>query len=132
VSAELPKELLNLLERIIFCGPPDGDFQSNKNLQNLLILTGVKVDSKRVMDYLKRLNNYEGLDIANILKNYQLYEEAFFVYKKFNKGQEAIQVLLENLHNIERAKEFAEYWNKPDVWSIYNAAQHTSNSIDTN
>ena len=41
------------------------------------------------MDYIKRLNNYDGPDIAKIAisDQYELYEEAFFIYKKFKKVQ---------------------------------------------
>lgn len=125
MAANLPNELIELLERIILHGPADGEFANNRNLQNLLILTAIKADKKRVMDYIKRLNNYDGPDIAKIAisDQYQLYEEAFFIYKKFKKGPEAIQVLLEHLDSIERAVEFAQYWDQPDVWSILAKAQ---------
>jgi clathrin heavy chain len=125
MAANLPNELIELLERIILHGPPDGEFQTNRNLQNLLILTAIKADKKRVMDYVKRLNNYDGPDIAKIAisEQYQLYEEAFFIYKKFKKGAEAINVLLENIDSMERSVEFAEAWNQPEVWSILAKAQ---------
>lgn len=125
MAANLPNELIELLERIILHGPQDGEFATNRNLQNLLILTAIKADKQRVMDYIKRLNNYDGPDIAKIAisEQYQLFEEAFFIYKKFQKGPEAIQVLLEHLENMERAVEFAEYWDKPDVWSLLGKAQ---------
>ena len=85
MAANLPNELIELLERIILHGPSDGEFATNRNLQNLLILTAIKADKKRVMDYIKRLNNYDGPDIAKIAisDQYELYEEAFFIYKKF-------------------------------------------------
>jgi len=125
MAANLPNELIELLERIILHGPQDGEFATNRNLQNLLILTAIKADKHRVMDYIKRLNNYDGPDIAKIAisEQYQLYEEAFFIYKKFKKGPEAIQVLLEHLENMERAVEFAQYWDQPDVWSLLGKSQ---------
>ena len=87
MAANLPNELIELLERIILHGPSDGEFATNRNLQNLLILTAIKADKKRVMDYIKRLNNYDGPDIAKIAisDQYELYEEAFFIYKKFKR-----------------------------------------------
>jgi len=131
MAANLPNELIELLERIILHGPADGEFASNRNLQNLLILTAIKADKKRVMDYIKRLNNYDGPDIAKIAisDQYQLYEEAFFIYKKFKKGPEAIQVLLEHIESMERAVEFAQYWDQPDVWSILGKAQLDQNLV---
>jgi clathrin heavy chain len=125
MAANLPNELIELLERIILQGPSDGAFHKNKNLQNLLILTAIKADPKRVMDYVNRLDNYDGLDIAKIAvsEQYQLYEEAFFVYKKFKAGTDAILVLLNYIEDIPRAVEFAEYWDKAEVWSLLAKAQ---------
>lgn len=62
------------------------------------------------MDYVKRLSDYDGPDIAKIAlgEDYQLYEEAFEIYKKFKLNVEAIDVLLYNIENITRAAEFAE------------------------
>jgi clathrin heavy chain len=124
MAANLPNELIELLERIILHGA-NSEFNNNRNLQNLLILTAIKADKKRVMDYIKRLENYDGPDIAKIAisDQYKLYEEAFFIYKKFKKGPEAIGVLLDNLEDIPRALEFAEYLDQSDVWSILGRAQ---------
>lgn len=119
MAASLPNELIELLERIILHGG-NSEFHNEGNLQNLLILTAIKADKRRVMEYVKRLDNYDGPDIAKIAisDQYQLYEEAVFIYKKFKKGQECIQVLLEQMEDFDRAQEFAEYWDKADVWSI--------------
>jgi len=125
MAANLPNELIELLERIILHGSTNGPFHNNKNLQNLLILTAIKADPKRVMDYANRLENYDGPDIAKIAasEQHKLYEEAFFIYKKFKKGAEAVTVLLDNLNSVERATEFAEYWDQPEVWSLLARAQ---------
>lgn len=124
MAADLPNELIELLERIVLHGSPEQEFHNNRNLQNLLILTAIKADSKRVMDYLNRLNNFDGPDIAKIAvsEQYELYEEAFFIYKKFERGEDAINVLIDNLDAISRAAEFASYWDKPEVWSILGQA----------
>ena len=47
-----------------------------RNLQNLLILTAIKADKNKVMEYIDRLDNYDAPDIANIAIQSQLYEEA--------------------------------------------------------
>lgn len=64
-----------------------------RNLQNLLILTAIKADHTRVMDYITRLDNYDAPDIANIAIGNQLYEEAFAIFKKFDVNTSAIQVI---------------------------------------
>lgn len=78
MAANLPTELIELLERIILQGSADGEFAQNSNLQNLLILTAIKADKPRVMGYIDRLEHYDGPDIAKIALSdqYKLYEEA--------------------------------------------------------
>ena len=67
-----------------------------RNLQNLLILTAIKADKTKVMEYINRLDNYDAPDIANIAIGSELYEEAFAIFKKFEVNSSAVQVLLEN------------------------------------
>jgi len=67
-------------------------FYSSRNLQNLLILTAIKADRTRVMEYITRLDNYDAPDIASIAIGSELYEEAFAIFKKFDVNTSAIQV----------------------------------------
>lgn len=124
MAANLPRELIELLERIILHGSGDGEFQDNRNLQNLLILTAIKAEKQRVMDYVRRLDNFDGPEIARIAvtEQYQLYEEAFFILKKFKDYAGAIGILLQHIQDMARALEFAEYADQPAVWSLL--AQH--------
>ena len=73
-----------------------------RNLQNLLILTAIKADKTKVMEYIDRLDNYDAPDIANIAIQSQLYEEAFAIFKKFEVNSSAVQVLIENVNNLDR------------------------------
>jgi len=68
------------------------DLCSSRNLQNLLILTAIKADRTRVMEYITRLDNYDAPDIASIAIGSELYEEAFAIFKKFDVNTSAIQV----------------------------------------
>ncbi|KAG1708834.1 hypothetical protein DVH05_022455 [Phytophthora capsici] len=122
MNAELPNELIELLERIVLQGT---DFSTNKNLQNLLILTAIKAGKEKVMDYVNRLDNFDGPEIARIAvgEQYQLYEEGFVIYKKTNHNVDAIGVLLDYIKDNERAYEFADRCNESDVWSRLAKAQ---------
>ena len=64
----------------------------SRNLQNLLILTAIKADRTRVMEYINRLDNYDAPDIANIAISNELFEEAFAIFKKFDVNTSAVQV----------------------------------------
>jgi hypothetical protein len=44
------------------------------------------------MEYVNRLENYDGADIANIAVGSGLFEEAFAIFKRFKLNPQAIQV----------------------------------------
>mmetsp|Transcript_30328 Transcript_30328/g.70760 ORF Transcript_30328/g.70760 Transcript_30328/m.70760 type:complete len:1710 (-) Transcript_30328:179-5308(-) len=134
ISADLPNELIELLEKIVL---HNSDFSNNRNLQNLLILTAIKADKARVMDYINRLDNYDGPEIAKIAvgEPYHLYEEAFLIYKKGGQVAEAMDTLLSNIESLERAQEFAVKCNDVKVWYKLGSAQlkggQVSEAIDS-
>merc|ERR1712130_583947 len=105
MAADLPNELIELLEKIVL---ENSVFSDHRNLQNLLILTAIKADKTKVMDYINRLNNYDMPDIANIAVGSELYEEALVIFKKGELHREAAKVLIDYIQSIERATEFAE------------------------
>jgi clathrin heavy chain len=129
---DLQSELIELLERIVLQG---SDFSNNKNLQNLLILTAIKANKEKVMEYINRLDNFDGPDIAKIAasEEYGLYEEALTIYIIFGKkstGEEqvshhvsAVEVIVDLIHDLDRGKEFAERVNVNKVWSKLAKAQ---------
>ena len=69
MAAQLPNELIGLLEKLVLGG---GEFSANKNLQNLLILTAIRCAHEpgapegRAMEYIHRLDNFDGKEIAKI------------------------------------------------------------------
>uniref|UniRef100_A0A3B4DMQ1 Clathrin heavy chain n=1 Tax=Pygocentrus nattereri TaxID=42514 RepID=A0A3B4DMQ1_PYGNA len=126
MTADLPTELIELLEKIVL---ENSIFCEHRNLQNLLILTAIKADRTRVMEYINRLDNYDAPDIANIAISNELYEEAFSIFKKFDVNASAIQVLIEHIGNLDRAYEFAERCGEGPVWSQLARAQLQKNLI---
>ena len=81
------------------------------------------------MEYIDRLDNYDAPDIANIAIQSELYEEAFAIFKKFEVNSSAVQVLIENVSNLDRAYEFAERCNEPAVWTQLGKAQLQQNMV---
>ncbi|KAJ8438732.1 hypothetical protein Cgig2_013778 [Carnegiea gigantea] len=104
-----------VLQSSMFCG--------NSNLQNLLILTAIKADPSRVIDYVNRLDNFDGPAIGEVAVEAQLYEEAFTIFKKFNLNVQAVNVLLDNIQSIDRAVELAFRVEEDAVWSQVAKAQ---------
>ncbi|KMZ59834.1 putative Clathrin heavy chain [Zostera marina] len=120
MTADLPHELIELLEKIVL---QNSAFSGNFNLQNLLILTAIKADASRVIDYVNRLDNFDGPAVGEVAVEAQLYEEGLAIFKKFNLNIQAVDVLLDKLHSIERAVEFAFRVEEDAVWSQVAKAQ---------
>ena len=120
LQADLPMELIELLEKIVIEPSP---FSENKNLQNLLLLTAIRADKGKVVGYINKLKNYDADDIARIATEHGLYEEALTIYKKYEKHVQAINVLVEHIVSIDRGLEFATKVNQPEVWSRLAKAQ---------
>lgn len=120
LDADLPGELIELLEKIILEPSP---FSDNSSLQNLLMLTAAKADKGRLMDYIQRLNEFNADEIAIMCVSVGLYEEAFEIYKKVDNHSAATNVLVDNIVSIDRAQDYAERVELPEVWSKVAKAQ---------
>ncbi|KAG8880927.1 hypothetical protein FRB97_000320 [Tulasnella sp. 331] len=120
MQADLPLELIEMLEKIILEQSP---FSDNKNLQNLLLLTAIRADKGKVVNYINKLNNYDAQEIARIAVEHGLNEEALTIYKKHNEHAQAINVLVDNIASIDRGLEYARTINQPAVWSRLAKAQ---------
>merc|ERR1711966_20748 len=135
MAADLPGELIVLLERIILQG---SDFSDNKNLQNLLILTAIRADNTRVAGYIDQLDNFDAKDIALICvsESHMLYEEGYSIYVKFAKPEFttdkdeqvemqvlAIGVPVDYMKDLDRAKAFASQVDEKPVWSKLGVSQ---------
>ena len=66
-----------------------------------------QADKSRVKDYIHRLDNFDGPAVGEIAVGYEMFDEAFEIYKKFGLKTQAIKVLLDNHEDLERALEYA-------------------------
>jgi clathrin heavy chain len=119
MRALLHEALISLLEKIVL---HNNQFSGIKQFQNLLIITAINNDKGKVMDYVNRLDGFDGPKVAQIARENKLYEEAVVVFKKIGENVEAIQTLITFIESLDRAAEFAERCNTPDVWSVLGKA----------
>lgn len=120
IDADMPVELIELLEKIIL---EPTTFSDNSNLQNLLMLTAAKSDRGRVANYIQQLDAYSPEDIAQQCIEVGMYEEAFLIHKKDKNHTEATNVLVDHVVSIDRAQEYADQVDIPEVWSKVAKAQ---------
>lgn len=132
ITADMPAELIDLLEKIILESTP---FSDNPNLQNLLMLTAAKSDRGRMMTYIHQLEHYTPEDIAQQCIDVGMYEEAFEIFKKHESHVDAVNVLIEHIVSIDRAHDYADRVDLPEVWSRVAKAQldglRVTDSIDS-
>ncbi|EIE26635.1 clathrin heavy chain [Coccomyxa subellipsoidea C-169] len=127
MQAGLQAELIELLEKIVL---QNSSFSNNHNLQNLLIITAIKADKSRVKDYIHRLDNFDGPAVGEIAVGYEMFEEAFEIYKKFGLKTQAIKVLLDHQEDLDRALEYALKVDEAGVWTELGHAQLEAGAIN--
>jgi clathrin heavy chain len=120
MAADLPIELIEMLEKIVIESSP---FNENKSLQNLLLLTAIRSHRAKVDGYIHKLANYDHLDIACIATDNGLYEEAFTTYKKYNEHAPATNTPVEHIVSLERGVDYANKVDQPAVWARLAKAQ---------
>ncbi|EIW58700.1 clathrin heavy chain [Trametes versicolor FP-101664 SS1] len=120
LTADLPLELIEILEKIILEPSP---FSDNRSLQNLMMLTAIRADKGKVVGYIDKLQNYDIEEIPKIAIEHGLYEEAFLIFKKYEQHAQAINVLVEHVVSLDRGVEYANKVDKPEVWSRLAKAQ---------
>lgn len=118
---DLPQELIELLEKIILEPSP---FNDNTSLQGLLILTAIKADPSRVMNYIEKLDKFDAEEIAPLCIENQLYEEAFEIYDKFELRNLAMKVLVEDVMSLDRGEQYAnKHSEDSELWYQLGNAQ---------
>lgn len=120
LSADLPSELIELLEKIVL---EQSAFSDNANLKKLLMLTAIRADKGRVMGYIDRVEGFDVQEIAGIMIEHGLHEEAFTLFRKNNMHLEAMNTLVEYVVSIDRAQQYADKVDQPAVWSRLGKAQ---------
>lgn len=73
----------------------------------LKVLLRRQADKTRVKDYIHRLDNFDGPAVGEIAVGYEMFEEAFEIYRKFGLKTQAIRVLLDHQEDLGRALEYA-------------------------
>eukprot|EP01053_Blabericola_migrator_P007732 Blabericola_migrator_1__7731@NODE_394_length_8993_cov_144_363433_g314_i0_p1_GENE_NODE_394_length_8993_cov_144_363433_g314_i0NODE_394_length_8993_cov_144_363433_g314_i0_p1_ORF_typecomplete_len1756_score408_30Clathrin/PF00637_20/57Clathrin/PF00637_20/2_3e12Clathrin/PF00637_20/6_6e16Clathrin/PF00637_20/5_7e13Clathrin/PF00637_20/1_2e25Clathrin/PF00637_20/5e09Clathrin/PF00637_20/2_9e15Clathrin/PF00637_20/4_9e13Clathrin_H_link/PF13838_6/1_7e16Clathrin_H_link/PF13838_6/7_5e03TPR_7/PF13176_6/0_6TPR_7/PF len=121
-DANVPHELLELLERIVLqksVGLPQlgEELSKNSSLQNLLLLTAMSAEPSKVMDLINRLDAFDAKEAAELAsERFGLHEEALAIYQKSGMLLEALDVMLNKLHDFEGATAFAEKVRSPQVY----------------
>ena len=113
VAAELTHELTSLLDQLVV----HGRFRKHRILENLLLMSAIKARPEKVKEYINILADYDAKDIATIATGADLHEEAFTIYHKAGFKKEAIVVILNDIKDIPRARNYAAQADEAPVWT---------------
>ncbi|KAK2963162.1 putative Clathrin heavy chain [Blattamonas nauphoetae] len=102
INALLGMVKIKFLEVIVL---RKSEFASIKKLQNLLLITAIKAESPKVKDYICRLDNYDGEDVA-----------------KF--------AVIDHIGDIERANDLAVTVNLPSCWTLLAKGELTRDMVE--
>jgi clathrin heavy chain len=114
MQANMTEELTTILDQVVL----HGQFQKNKYLENLLLISAIKSRPEKVAEYVGRLQHYDPLEIGPMAVNAGLFESAFHVFEKAQMKKEAVSVLLDNLNDLSRARAYAVEVKDPAVWTV--------------
>lgn len=135
---DLKAELLEVLDRMCLHSK---DFTENslrnRNLQNLLLLTCADLRDSKLMHYIDTLNHYDAAEIGGLLVEKGCFEEAHACYAKQAQRERvmadkvrldmlAIEVLIANIQDLDRASNYAEFADHPQVWQRFAKVKHAA------
>lgn len=112
-AAGMTKELTTILDQVVL----SGKFQRNKYLENLLITNAIKSRPEKVSEYLNKLEDYDPNDIAPTAIEHMMFDAAFTVYNKAGMKKQAVIVLLDHMHDVGRARTYAQDSKLPEVYT---------------
>ena len=127
IKANLPEKLTTVLERVVMHGPRE--FRQNKYLQNLLIITAIKAKNTKAKEYIDQLDGYDASEIARIAITNEEFEVAYASYVKAELYDDAMHVLVDNIQDLDRAKELAGKLDTFRPWAILGEAYLTTRDI---
>eukprot|EP01032_Pedospumella_encystans_P013684 gene13684-15738_t len=127
------EENIQLLECVVSSG---GKFAKDPHLQTLLIRTAIQFKKEKVVGYINCLSFFDGPVLAEVAVKPEnaLYEEALVIYLKLSQNIwsvdrtryciAAVDVLINHLGDLNRAREFAQQVNVKEVHSRVIHAQN--------
>lgn len=125
----ISKCLMQFLERVILT--PGSRHNKTAALHNLLVISAVKArETTKVRQFVKMVELIYDPDVVApvcvaIAREHGLqefYEDAFEIYHRHDRLKEGVKVLIDYM-SLERAEEFAEKTNNPDVFVVLAVAQ---------
>lgn len=105
MKEDIKNEIIEIMEKIVI---EKYVFSEKRKIKKIIILKEIKEDRKSVMEYIKRMDNYDDNEIEKIEIKKKLFEEEFDILKKFDVKKYEIKVMIDNVNKLEREYEFDE------------------------
>lgn len=112
MQASLPLEIIQVVKLVLGVS----EFATNKNLQNLLLLTLLKQNMFiELREWAQKLKNYDGNELGKVAESYDI-ESAIILYKNCNENVRAVELILQGKDGLALAKEFASIVKSKEVY----------------
>eukprot|EP01062_Namystynia_karyoxenos_P039152 TRINITY_DN28473_c0_g1_i1.p1 TRINITY_DN28473_c0_g1~~TRINITY_DN28473_c0_g1_i1.p1 ORF type:complete len:1684 (+),score=694.99 TRINITY_DN28473_c0_g1_i1:92-5053(+) len=123
MQAGMDAQLTRALEKLLLDDGPR-PFGDNKYLQNLLMHTTIRGKRDRLGEYIQLLTNFDHGEVAKVALQNGLHEEAFEIFKRKEGGApRAMQVILQNVGSVARARDYAIEAQSKECWRLLGVAQ---------
>lgn len=93
------------------------DVEQSSKYHSKLVNLYAKYDSKKLLSFLKRSNNYRMQEALDICKREFFYEEMVYLLGRIGNTSEALSIIIHNLKNIQTAIEFCKEHDDMDLWN---------------
>lgn len=93
------------------------DVEQSGRYHSKLVNLYAKYDSKKLLSFLKRSNNYPIQEALDICKREFFYEEMVYLLGRMGNTSEALSIIIHKLKNIQTAIDFCKEHDDMDLWN---------------
>lgn len=93
------------------------DVEQSGRYHSKLVNLYAKFDSKKLLSFLKRSNNYPIQEALDICKREFFYEEMVYLLGRMGNTSEALSIIIHKLKNIQTAIDFCKEHDDMDLWN---------------
>lgn len=114
--SEVPQHALQYLDRLSVRNHQHHD--AGRAHYNLQVRLYAKYEPKKLLHFLKHAVGYDMAEALSECKRHQLIDEQIYLLGRMGSANEALDIILTHLKEIDRAIEFCKDYNDEDLWAL--------------
>ncbi|XP_037029036.1 vacuolar protein sorting-associated protein 41 homolog [Bradysia coprophila] len=117
ISSDIVVQQLEPRQDFLFAYLDALDVEQSGRYHSKLVNLYAKYDSKKLLSFLKRSNNYPIQEALDICKREFFYEEMVYLLGRMGNTSEALSIIIHKLKNIQTAIDFCKEHDDMDLWN---------------